>query len=206
MKSISLFFLIICTSIQIKAQDTLIMRTGENIQAKVIEIGMSEVKYKKLDNLNGPIFVILKSDLLSIKYENGTKDDYSSIKKNEQKITAPNLFAQGQADAVENYVGYKIAGTTVLLSSFVPIVGPAVAIVPALLCYSSDPKDENLGYPDLNLMQNEQYALGYRQKAKAIKNKKIVSNFFTGLKYYLPNLIITYIIMIKASGGGSVAW
>jgi hypothetical protein len=57
------------------------MRSSENILVKVIEVGTSEVKYKKIDNLNGPIFSILKSDLLIIKYENGTKDDFSSIKK-----------------------------------------------------------------------------------------------------------------------------
>jgi hypothetical protein len=47
------------------------MRTSESILVKVIEVGTTEVKYKKLDNLNGPIFSILKSDLLIIKYENG---------------------------------------------------------------------------------------------------------------------------------------
>jgi len=188
MKYILLFILSTCSLNIIKAQDTLSMRSGENILVKVIEVGTTEVKYKKLDNLNGPIFSILKSDLLIIKYENGTKDDFSSIKKIEEKTTVQDLYAKGQTDAVENYVGYKIAGTTVLISSFVPILGPAVAIVPALLCSSSDPKDENLGYPDLNLMQNEQYALGYKQKAKAIKNKKILKNYVTGLICYIPEL------------------
>ena len=65
------------SSNMIKAQDTLSMRSGENMLVKVIEVGTSEVKYRKLDNLNGPIFSILKSDLLTIKYENGTKDDFS---------------------------------------------------------------------------------------------------------------------------------
>ena len=74
------------SSNMIKAQDTLSMRSGENMLVKVIEVGTSEVKYRKLDNLNGPIFSILKSDLLTIKYENGTKDDFSSVKKEEKKL------------------------------------------------------------------------------------------------------------------------
>ncbi len=77
MKYILLFILFICSSNIIKAQDTLSMRSGENILVKVIEVGTSELKYKKLDNLNGPIFSMLKSDLLIIKYENGTSEDYS---------------------------------------------------------------------------------------------------------------------------------
>lgn len=85
MKNILLFILFICSSNIIKAQDTLSMRSGENILVKVIEVGTTEVKYKKQDNLNGPAFSVLKSDLLMIKYENGTKDDFSSIKKIEEK-------------------------------------------------------------------------------------------------------------------------
>ena len=77
MKYILLFILFICSSNIIKAQDTLSTRYGETILVKVIEVGTSEVKYKKIDNLNGPIFSMLKSDLLIIKYENGTSEDYS---------------------------------------------------------------------------------------------------------------------------------
>jgi hypothetical protein len=77
MKYILLFILFVCSSNIIKAQDTLSMRSSETIQVKVIEVGTSDVKYKKLDNLNGPVFSILKSDLLMIKYENGTKDEFS---------------------------------------------------------------------------------------------------------------------------------
>ena len=42
-------------------------------------------------------------------------------------------------------------------------------------------KDENLGYPNLNLMKNEEYAKGYKQKAKQIKRKKVISNYVSGL-------------------------
>jgi len=86
MKYILLFILFICSSNIIKAQDTLSMRSGENILVKVIEVGTSEVKYKKLNNLNGPDFSMLKSDLLMIKYENGTKEDFSKEEKTKIKV------------------------------------------------------------------------------------------------------------------------
>jgi hypothetical protein len=63
MKYILLFILFVCSSNIIKAQDTLSTRYGENVLVKVIEVGTTEVKYKKQDNLNGPLFSILKSDL-----------------------------------------------------------------------------------------------------------------------------------------------
>jgi hypothetical protein len=86
MKYILLFILFICSSNITKAQDTLSTRYGESILVKVIEVGTSEVKYKKLDNLNGPVFSMLKSDLLMIKYENGTKEDFSKEEKTKIKI------------------------------------------------------------------------------------------------------------------------
>ena len=199
MKYILLFILFICSSNIIKAQDTLYMRTSESILVKVIEVGTTEVKYKKLDNLNGPIFSILKSDLLIIKYENGIKDDFSSIKKIEEKVVGfENLFIQGQNDAILNYQGYKTAGTAVLLSTAYPFYGIFLGIAPALLSSNSDPKDENLGYPNLDLMKNEQYAKGYRQKAKQIKRKKVITNYVSGLAIQAGILVTAVIVVISA--------
>ena len=59
------FALIFCITNISKAQDSLIMKSGEVIQAKVIEINTAEVKYKKFDNLTGPLYSILKSELSS---------------------------------------------------------------------------------------------------------------------------------------------
>ena len=201
MKNILLFILFICLSNIIKAQDTLTMRSGENILAKVIEVGTSEVKYKKLDNLNGPVFSMLKLDLLLIKYENGTKDDYSSIKKiDEKSVGVENLFIQGQNDAIVYYKGYKTAGTAALFSTLGTSFFTGMAI--ELITSDADIKDENLGYPNLNLMKNEQYFRGYQQKAKEIKRKKIHSNYILGLKIQggLAILaLITYVSLIASS-------
>jgi hypothetical protein len=180
MKYILLFILFICSSNIIKAQDTLSMRSGENILVKVIEVGTSEVKYKKIDNLNGPIFSILKSDLLIIKYENGTKDDFSSIKKIEEyNLSGIDPYIQGKLDAQRYYNGYKTAGTIAFISNFayIPIIPSLIFSIAAT---SKIPKDENLNYPSISLMQNEQYANSYRQEAKKIKNQKIWKNCRVG--------------------------
>jgi hypothetical protein len=177
MKYILLFILFTCSLNIIKAQDTLSMRYGENILVKVIEVGTTEVKYKKLDNLNGPTFSILKSDLLMIKYENGTKDDFSSFKKIEEN----NLYliddaVQGKNDAQRFYNGYKTAGGAVIaIGYFVPLLIPALAI--SIATTSKIPKDENLNYPNIALMKNEKYANSYRHEALKIKKRKVWLNF-----------------------------
>lgn len=64
------------------SQDVITKKSNEDIQAKVIEVTNAEVRYKKFDNQNGPTYTILKSDILIIRYENGTKDIFSEMVKN----------------------------------------------------------------------------------------------------------------------------
>ena len=63
------------------SQDLITTKKGEDIQTKVLEINTTEVKYKKADNLEGPIYTILKSDILIIRYANGTKDVFNEEKE-----------------------------------------------------------------------------------------------------------------------------
>jgi hypothetical protein len=180
MKKLLLLISLACSSSMIKAQDTLTMRSGENIIVKIIEVGNTEVKFKKVTNINGPIFSTLKSDLILIRYENGSKDDFSNIKIESQK-TDQDQFNQGYNDATKYYKSYKLAGTAVFITSAFPIYGWFLGVSPALLLSSTSPLDENLDYPDLNLMKNEQYARGYKAQAKNIKRKKIIRNYISGL-------------------------
>jgi len=154
------------------------MRSGENIIVKIIEVGSNEVKYKKIENLNGPIFATLKSDLYLIRYENGSKDDFSNIGK---AANTQELYTQGYNDAIKYYKSYKVTGNTVLLASSFPFYGFIFGGATAALTSSTEPSDENLDYPDMSLMKNEYYAKGYKTAAKNIKRKKILTNFLTGL-------------------------
>jgi hypothetical protein len=138
-----------------------------------MEIGTSEVKYKKVDNLTGPVFSILKSGLFMIRYENGSKEDFSKFNENE--------FVHGQNDALEYYHGYKVAGTGTLIATTIPWAGVFLGATYLKICNSTLPLDENLGYPDYNLMKNQEYARGYIQKAQQIKKKKVLKNFLLGI-------------------------
>ncbi|MCL2041754.1 MAG: hypothetical protein FWG84_06925 [Bacteroidales bacterium] len=64
----------ICCSNALQAQDIITLKDGYEIQAKVLEIEDQIIKYKEFDNQEGPTYDIQKSDVFSIKYENGTKD------------------------------------------------------------------------------------------------------------------------------------
>ena len=65
----------------ISAQDIITKKDGTDIQAKVTEVGESQVSYKKFSNLNGPVYTISISDILMITYENGEREMYNIEKK-----------------------------------------------------------------------------------------------------------------------------
>ncbi|MDR0443284.1 MAG: hypothetical protein LBH44_07760 [Treponema sp.] len=60
--------------ISVAAQDLIIMKDGNTIEAKVLEITPQEIKYKRHNHLDGPTVVIPIAGVLSIKYENGTTE------------------------------------------------------------------------------------------------------------------------------------
>jgi len=72
-----LFFIIILLltlAVSIHAQDIIVLKNGNMIEAKILEVLPSEIRYRRFDNLNGPIHVVLKNEVYSIRYENGTVD------------------------------------------------------------------------------------------------------------------------------------
>ncbi|MBO0933060.1 hypothetical protein [Fibrella aquatilis] len=57
-----------------RAQDNIILKTGQEVSAKVLEVSKAEIKYKRADNPDGPIYTMTAGEVFLIKYANGTKD------------------------------------------------------------------------------------------------------------------------------------
>ena len=66
-------FLIVAHSFTCICQDQIITKKGQEIASKIVELSTTTIKYKKYENLNGPTYNINKTDVLFIKYQNGTK-------------------------------------------------------------------------------------------------------------------------------------
>jgi len=173
-----LFFTIIFSNNLCFSQDLITKKTSEDIQSKVLEVTSTEIKYKKFDNLDGPIFTLLKSEVAMIRYENGTKDIFNEETNNEinsVKIpTSSELFTQGQLDASKYYTGYRGAGTGTLVTG---LISPLVGLIPAIACSSTQPNEKNLSFPNPELMKNPNYYDGYTKKAKKIKQGKVWMNW-----------------------------
>ncbi|MDR1259157.1 MAG: hypothetical protein LBK65_07780 [Tannerellaceae bacterium] len=84
-KSIILLAVFFGSMATVFAQDIITLKSGDEVKAKVQEVGLTDVKYKKYDNLEGPVYTLLKTDIFMIKYENGEKDVF----KDEEAVVSP---------------------------------------------------------------------------------------------------------------------
>lgn len=186
MRKLTLFIaLMISLNISSHAQDLIIKRNTDEIPAKVLEVSPTEIKYKQTDHLDGPTYVIPKSEVFMIRYSNGTNEIFYA--ENSEPVTMPksqteeiilipssaDLYTQGLADASRYYTGYKASSTTVLL---VGLLSPILGLVPAIACSGKSPAEKNLNYPNRELMNKSEYYEGYTKRSKRIKQGKIWSN------------------------------
>ena len=71
MKKLSFLLTIMFASVCSFAQDIIVTKSAKKIDAKILEVSTSEVRYKELDNLDGPIFILRSDEISSIIYANG---------------------------------------------------------------------------------------------------------------------------------------
>ena len=64
----------------------MVLKNGDEIISKVLEIGEIYVKYKKFNNQDGPIYTIKKDKILLITYTDGEKEIFSKDKRVFSKV------------------------------------------------------------------------------------------------------------------------
>ncbi|MHA8055527.1 hypothetical protein VR611_06235 [Aquirufa nivalisilvae] len=93
-------------------QDLILTKSKLEIKAKIQEVSPKIVKYQKFENLQGPIYSLLISEVIYIKYQNGTIDYFDktflplSGNNNQsiisQKSDIPNLVNEPKSNLVES--------------------------------------------------------------------------------------------------------
>ena len=63
----------VLSAMEIHAQDII------TLKAKVLEVGISEIRYHKFSNPDGPVYSLLKSDVLLVRYENGENEVFPVV-------------------------------------------------------------------------------------------------------------------------------
>lgn len=76
MKHFSLLALLVLIFTFSQAQDTIVKINGDQIFCKIIDVYPAEIKYAKIDSLNGRVYVESKSNIQLIKYSNGSREEF----------------------------------------------------------------------------------------------------------------------------------
>ncbi len=103
MKLLMLLFAVALGASSLWAQDIIIKKNGDEVKVKVVEITGTVIKYKKWENIDGPIYNIDKSEVFKVKYENGQSDFFGAG----TETKADPVPTAVQSTAKEN----KLAGT-----------------------------------------------------------------------------------------------
>jgi len=183
--------------------DIITLRNGDELEVQVIEIGATEIKYKKCSYLDGPIYAVPKSDVFMIKYPNGTKDVFKekadspppveespyelvtephpsvaeAFPEVQKELTYSEKYAQGQADALS----YHRSGDWYYAGVLLGLIGILIAAL-------SNPQPKH----HTPLAGDHAYRKGYTQAAKNM-------NTTAALYGWLVFLAVFFIILLVAT-------
>jgi hypothetical protein len=101
--------LLILFFIKAYPQDVIVMKTGDEVQVKVLEILPDVVKYKKYNNQDGPTYSEYKTNIFMIKYQNGSKDVFGN-QQSSTSNTSTTSTNNNESQAVNVLQSYFING------------------------------------------------------------------------------------------------
>lgn len=174
------FLACILASVSANAQDVIVKTDNSTILSKVEEISAESIKYRKWDNLDGPVYVLNISEVISINYSNGTMETFkgktnsdievktattkpvSSI-GNPRVTTENNIDFLRRDDLLRQARGYKIGSVCATTIGSIMAVGGVVIGITG---------NEAIGYTMIGIGIGSAVFIGGPLSGKAIKLKR----------------------------------
>ena len=113
MNKFYLLVVLVISSVFANAQDKIYLKSGDNIEAKILEVNVDNVKYKKSSNLEGPTFTIEKSDIHMVVYQNGENQIFKESVADKKKKSKSSDFGKNRFSTDILSYGYYGPGTSV---------------------------------------------------------------------------------------------
>ncbi len=105
-------------SMAVWAQDIIVTKDAKKIDAKILEVSKSEIKYKEFTYQDGPTFILNTSELVTIIYANGKVElynqdpmAYDSERRAREAAAAAERAKQAEAIAKANQMGSLYGNT-----------------------------------------------------------------------------------------------
>ncbi len=84
---IILIVVVVFVTLKTNAQDTIYLKSKSPvIIVKILEVNLTNLKYKKYSNIEGPTYTIEKNKIEKVVYQNGEVEEYSSNSLNTKSI------------------------------------------------------------------------------------------------------------------------
>jgi len=96
------FLACILASVSANAQDVIVKTDNSTILSKVEEISSESIKYRKWDNLDGPVYVLNISEIISINYSNGTMETFKDKQKDNVEVKTEEATSVPQTPQIGN--------------------------------------------------------------------------------------------------------
>ena len=170
MKKLIILFVVLTGFLSAYSQDEITLRSGETLKAKIVEVGLEDITYKKAENLTGPSYTIKKDKVFMIKYENGTKDVFEAV---------------GQTNAAP-VSAVKSEGPPAIIYFYRP--GKFMGSSPEIIVGTFVPDEVIVDLRNDHWYRAEYYYTGQRQLVTGIyslNDKKLDINFEPGKSYYI---------------------
>ena len=102
MKHFIPFLLVLFFSNVLFAQDIIVTKQSQKIEAKITDVESDCIKYKKFNYQEGPTYSIKKSEIASIIYQNGDVETFleEKVSASTSAPTASNDFVKGQCSHI----------------------------------------------------------------------------------------------------------
>ena len=131
-------------------KDIIVLNSRDTVKAKILEVTPTEVKYKKQNYLDGPTFVIYKSDISTITYGNGDVESFVKVEeKSAVTESTGDIASTSTEDTTSTTASVNTADITDV-STNTPLPIDSV---------KAEPEKEVPSYPMLDRI-NGQYVLG----------------------------------------------
>ena len=80
--------LVLLQSVLLMAADVIITNDSRKIDARILEVSKTEIKYKEVSNPDGPTFILSTDEISSVIYSNGTVQVFDNVPKQEESKAA----------------------------------------------------------------------------------------------------------------------
>jgi len=103
MKKLVLLVTLSAITIIVFSQDNIVLKNGDEIVAKVLEVSESNIKCKKFNHQYGPSYTKSIDEIFYIKYSNGEKDIFLNNVNNKSSNNIANKKVLISGSSIFNY-------------------------------------------------------------------------------------------------------